>query len=196
MAEDGIDKTRGSDSPYQFDPGASFFANDGTPSEDRGVDGEIHVIDPTEAFGGFGTAAPNSGGNAVSPGSPGNPVAGTAQAGERTKRKYTRRGAGTQVPGHLGGFEDAISAIHLAVAGIAKCPELELDEDEAKKVTLALDRLAGHYNVQPSETAKIWMQFAGAMAHVYGPRAIAIKKRMEQKGRPSVVTPIRGPFGP
>lgn len=69
----------------------------------------------------------------------------------------------------------------MGIAGLAKCPELELDEGEAKKVTAALDRLAAHYNVQPTETQKVWMNFAGAIGSVYGPRGVAVYKRLQKE---------------
>lgn len=77
------------------------------------------------------------------------------------------------------------------MAGITKCPELELDDDEAKKITLALDRLAEHYNVQPTPTQKVWANFIGAMGTVYGTRAVAIYTRLKKGEKKSAtIIPI------
>ena len=193
MAETGSDEKRGNDSPYEFDPGKSFFGSEGHSGTIEGtfkqVDdtGTTETIDPGTAVneqrnpGDFSFTGPNSGG-----------ATGESGTGKTGKRKYTRRGS-KEVPTSLGGFEDAIFAIHLALAGIARCPELEIDEDEAKKVTAALDRLAAFYHVEPSETAKVWMNFAGAMSAVYAPRAVAIYKRLqrEQNQTREKVVPIR-----
>jgi hypothetical protein len=180
------------DDPYSFDAGKSFFADDGTAGENERDDGEIRVIEPTEAFGtGTRTSEGNTGSigsDATSAAQGGNAAAGAA--GATGKRKYTRR-AKTNEAVHLGGWEDAIQAIHLGIAALAHAPEMELDDEEAKKVTLALDRLAGHYNVQPTETQKVWMQFFGAMSAVYGSRAVAIYKRVtkDQKKDGNVLRP-------
>lgn len=208
MGETGSGEKRGSDNPYEFDPGKSFFGSDGHQATVEGTfreiadddpaiainsDGSIERIDPTTAQRDTGDSSggdfnPQSGGR-----DPAGRATGGSQAGSTGKRKYTKRGA-KEVPASLGGFEDAIFAIHLALAGICKAPELELEPDEAKKVTLALDKLASFYHVEPSETAKVWMNFAGAMTSVYAPRAIAIYKRVERDSRQRAekVVPIRG----
>lgn len=181
MAENGDDKTGGNDNPYAFDPGSGFFANDGDEDAVVGTGGQVPVIDPAgntddgnRTVDTIGDAGSASGGS--------DNTTNRKPRSDRGRKRGPRSGSANQTV-HLGGFEDAILAVHMALAGIAKCPELELDEDEAKKVTGALDRLAQHYDVQPSESAKVWINFAGAMASVYGPRAIAIKKRLESEGK-------------
>lgn len=189
MVESRDEKTGGRDNPYELNLDGAFATDDGHQNADSGDGGEISFIDPLAAVprtdNSNGNTGDTSGISAANTGTAGN------ASGERTKRKYTRRGSKANEAVHLGGWEDAIQAIHLALSGITKCPELELDEGEARKVTMALDRLAGHYDMVPSETAKVWINFAGAIGSVYGSRAIAIKARLDtdkaQKGaRPTL----------
>jgi len=68
---------------------------------------------------------------------------------------------------------------------------LELTPEEAKKVTVALDRVLVHYEVQPSETQKIWANFIGAAGSVYGPKALAIYRRKVSQTEGPKVVPFR-----
>lgn len=193
MAENGAKETGGNDDPYKFDFGESFFKAGRSSDAIEGTFNEIPEHDAAEALGGTGTATP---GNASNSGSDGNQSTASDARKPRSDKGRPRgsRTAKAAESVYLGGFEDAIFALHLGLAAVAKCEELELDEDEAKKVTIALDRLAKHYHVEPTETQKIWMQFAGAMTAVYGPRVIAIKKRLEREAnlKGEKVVPIRG----
>lgn len=176
MAEIGDEKTGGSDNPYAIDFGNPLNPNDGDEGSGEGSDRQIPIVDPLAGTDDRGNDAENRNTGSTS-------GDGASETGRRKRGrpKGSRNSADKAV--HLGGWEDAVLAIHLALAGIAKCPELELDEGEAKKVTMALDKLAAHYDVAPSETAKVWMNFAGAIGSVYGPRAIAIKHRLDaEKG--------------
>lgn len=79
---------------------------------------------------------------------------------------------------------------HVLLANVAQ--EMELDEDEARKVTLALDRVMAHYQVQPTPTQKVWMNFVGVLSGVYGPRAVAIYKRLQrERGKGATVSHLR-----
>lgn len=195
MAEGTEQDTIGpSSSPYEFNASAAIERAIGPESEIRGTFGQVEFVDPSASgtASDTGTDAGNtgSGSSDFNPGTSSGP-------GARTKRKYTRRGTQENKALHLDGWSDAMMAIHSALAGIAKCPELELDEQEAQKVTGALDRLAAFYHVEPSPAVKMWMQVSGAFAQVYGPRMIAIKVRLDREKRdkanppgPRVVRPF------
>lgn len=201
MEGEGERKGVGNSDPYQFSFDSGTSEDRGPGNTIKGSFREIDEHDPSSFFDASpdnGSAASGDTGTAsIGP----EPATEPAPSGDTGKRRRGRpKGSGNTKEAqalHLGGFEDAVFAIHLALAGIAKCPELELDENEAKKVTLALDKLAGHYDVQPSPAAKVWMNFAGAMVAVYGPRVIAIKVRIDNErqkeaaSRPRVVTPLR-----
>lgn len=110
----------------------------------------------------------------------------------RAKRKYTRRKA---LPDYLGGFEGLIIAIHSGIASVSKLPELELDEEEARKVAVACDELARFYDVAPSAEVKLWLNFAGTMGAVYAPRIIAISiRRKRERSAPPAPKPTVVPF--
>lgn len=178
MAQDGTKEGGGNNSIFDLLDASPFFKDGGSASEIGGIDHEIPVIEPnpTETRGtgtGDSDASGSSGGNTGT-------IGGRKPRADKGRPRGPRSGTAKN-PTHLGGWEDALLAVHIALAGVSHCPELELDEDEARKVTVALDRLAGHYNVVPSETAKVWINFAGAIGSVYGPRAIAIKKRLDRE---------------
>lgn len=196
MDQGTVEGTGGKSDPYQFDIGKPFFADEGQSNTIEGTFREIPIIDPNEN-GDIGTG--NETGNSGDTSSNGNQQSSTSSGRKTRSDKGKPRGtrsAKTAFQSDLGvgGFSEAIQAIHMALAGIAKCPELELDDEEAQKVTKALDELAAFYNVQPSPQAKVWMNFTGAMSAVYGPRFFAIRARMrkEAENRTKKVVPFPG----
>lgn len=67
---------------------------------------------------------------------------------------------------------------HHALAVATQCPELAIDEGEAKALTTALERVARHYDMAwLSQRAIDWAGLCNCLAMVYGPRVIAIRMR-------------------
>lgn len=77
-------------------------------------------------------------------------------------------------------------SIHGMGAMLLKTPELMIDESEAKLLAEAVNAVQQHYQIEASETAIIWANFAGAIVAVYGPRlvAVATKKKEPAKAKP------------
>lgn len=70
--------------------------------------------------------------------------------------------------------------------------ELEIDKDEAKKLSEAIQDVGKYYAMTIDPKHLAFAQLGICLLHVYGPRAIAVKRRMdnerENKG-PQLVTP-------
>lgn len=192
MVERRDEKGRGNPDIYKFDPGQSFFHDERLEGPNDGIDGEIPVIDPSQ----FGSAASSTeNGDAGIASSDG--TSDTSAAGRKTRRDKGQprgpRSSASQKAIYLGGWEDFLFAGHLLAAKLAHCPELEIDEAEARKLTIALDKLAVHYNVQPTETQKLWANVIGVAGSIYGPKMVAIyaRQKKERETRLQRVVPIR-----
>jgi hypothetical protein len=61
-------------------------------------------------------------------------------------------------------------SIHLMGATILKVPELALSDEEAKKITAAVAKVASHYDVGASEKSIAWANLAICAGGVYGTR--------------------------
>ena len=108
---------------------------------------------------------------------------------ERAKRKYTRR---TSIAGEWAGrtssekttpdlsdLKALIFSAHQMVSAIV--PELELDQDEAKRYADATQNLMKHYDHKINPKVMAWLQFSCVVGGIYGPRAVAVYKRMESE---------------
>lgn len=196
MAENGIDENKSNvtDSPYEFKFGDGTEKSvGGTDKSISGTFTEVQFVDPASGNTTSGTGNDTIGDTGSSSGT------GTEINSGRRRRSDAGRIRGPRttkasVQAGLGGFDDAIFAIHLFLAGICRSPELELDQEEAKKVTEALDRLSSHYNVAPSETTRVWMNFVGAMGSVYGPRVVSIYTRAKAPKKKSEVSNVEPLF--
>lgn len=68
-------------------------------------------------------------------------------------------------------------------------PELELNEDEAKKFAGSLARVSSLYDDRINPKLVAWIDLVCVTGAIYGPRAIAISARMKQE-QPQRAQPI------
>lgn len=81
----------------------------------------------------------------------------------------------------------------MLLAKAAKIPELQLDEDEAKKLADATANVARHYNISVSQKTLDWSNFVTALSTIYGTRIFVIAKTRQDKknGAQQETTPAR-----
>lgn len=79
-------------------------------------------------------------------------------------------------------------------------PELEINEDEAKKYAGSLARVSSLYDDRINPKLVAWVDLACVLGAIYGPRCIAISARWkaEENQRPTVINvqPINTPRQP
>lgn len=87
-------------------------------------------------------------------------------------------------------------SLHFMGAAILKTPELQLSEDEGKKLGAAIARVNSEYGniILPPKTAA-WINLMMVGGAIYGPRAIAIKnnakKKREAASQPQPITIVQ-----
>lgn len=72
------------------------------------------------------------------------------------------------------------------LSALTKVPELEIDQEEAKKLAHASTEVAKHYvSLDASEKTVAWVNLGLTLGAVYGPRIMAngIRKRREREER-------------
>jgi hypothetical protein len=152
-----------------------------------GADGSVR-----ESQGG-GTEPPSIGGfRLIDPGELGDSGSGGAAPKKRGRPKGWRKSVespASETPKNLiANIESLLLSVHFMGAKLLEVPELELDEEEAKKLADAIRRVAEFYPVALSPKKLAWAEFSFAMAGVYGPRVIAIyKKAPKQQPGPRAV---------
>lgn len=140
--------------------GATDSADDGSG---------IPTVEPSEING--SSDAPKRG-RGRPKGSTGNKGGGTG-ANQYTKAKSQ---AATDLSGIL-------MSLHLMGAAFLKVPELELDQDEAKRLSDAVNRVQSEYNMPILDPKTLaWINLAMVAGGVYGPRfaAHSIRKKKEK----------------
>lgn len=65
-------------------------------------------------------------------------------------------------------------------AAFFKTPELALDAEEATMLSGAIQSVQDFYDFETSAEVMLWVNFAGALAAVYGPRLVAIGMRTKK----------------
>lgn len=88
-------------------------------------------------------------------------------------------------------LEALLLSVHSGLAMMLSCPELELDETEAKRLADSTKNLMKHYPVSFSAKNLAWADFSVTLATTYGTRVIAIMKRPKQVSQ--TVTPAPKP---
>lgn len=131
---------------------------------------------------------------------------GSAPDGEK-KRRGRPRGSGSKGPAPrvsarstalgVDGTSEILLGIHFMLAKMTKVEELELDETEARKLSVAITRVSALYNYVPAEKTIAWVALVTAAGQVYGPRIAAVKMRIDMNkkpapAKPSNVVPIQG----
>lgn len=76
------------------------------------------------------------------------------------------------------------------LAAFFKAPELMLDEQESAMLASAVQSVQDFYDFETSAEVLLWMNVAGTLAAVYGPRVMAIGMR-SKKAKASKPQPER-----
>lgn len=96
-------------------------------------------------------------------------------------------------------IEKTLYSIHLAAAGISKCPELALDKDDAKKLAEATAGVLALYKIRMTPKQEAYGLLIEAMATVYPPMlfSVYLRKKMEAEQRkkqgPVIIPPSPPP---
>ena len=89
-----------------------------------------------------------------------------------------------------GDISRILFSMHMMAASFLKVPELALDDDEAKTLADAVNRVTEQYDIPlMDEKTRAWVNLAMVGTTVYGPRLVAFK--MNRKKKPSSVVPIQ-----
>lgn len=77
-----------------------------------------------------------------------------------------------------------LQGLHFMAAKITSIAELELDDDEAKKLGAAVAKVNDYYGgMAIPEWVEVWSGFAMAAGAIYVPRVIAYSNRVKQETR-------------
>jgi hypothetical protein len=105
--------------------------------------------------------------------------------GVRRKRGRPRGSANTQKAqpksNLVADLESLLISGHFMLAGVLDMKELEIDEIEAKRLSEALTKLSEFYPVGMSPKKMAWINLSMALGSIYGPRAVAIAKKVPKK---------------
>lgn len=128
-----------------------------------GLAGDTIVIDPDAISGSVGNA--DGGGSGPVKRKRGRP----AGSGGTAKTKGP--------PIDINGLEFILLSAHEMLAGMTQIEELEIDKEEAGKLSLAIANVGRHYNMAMSAKALDWTALFMTLGAVYGTRIAAIRIR-------------------
>lgn len=86
-----------------------------------------------------------------------------------------------KIPTSLDGIEGILLSLHTMGATFAKVPELNLTDEEAKKLSAAIERVASLYDFGASEKTLAWVNLAMCVGGIYGTRVFAYSMRTKQE---------------
>lgn len=194
------------DNPFTFDTGIggpeSEPANNDAKSDSTvaGIQGRIDPAiaratigdesAPTGAGDFTGTATGDPAGHSPGP-APGD----TPRRGRGRPRKDSTSEGGEARNIRVSFIEKTLMAIHLGISAISKCPELALEEDDAKKLAEAAKPVLELYSVRLTKKQEAYGLLIEAAATVYPPMIVSLylRKKMEAEERrkrtPVDVTP-------
>lgn len=105
--------------------------------------------------------------------------------GSRNKQSATTGNTQEKAPQNIAeNLERLLLSTHLMGAAMLKCPELELDVDEAKKLASAIREVSKHYPVVFDPKKMALMELGTVALMVYGTRGVAIYKRIQRESQP------------
>lgn len=86
--------------------------------------------------------------------------------------------------------EKTLQGIHLGLVAITKCPEFNLDNDDAKKLGEATAQVLSYYKVKMTAKQEAYALLFEAAAQVYPPMIVSIylRKKMEAETRKPATT--------
>jgi hypothetical protein len=105
------------------------------------------------------------------------------------KSSYTPRGTAAAEKEAANDLTSLLLSTHMMLAAITKVEELELDQNEAKRLGEAVARINKLYGgFVFSEKTMAWINLGMAGCSIYGPRAIAYSARMKKEREKKPVT--------
>lgn len=106
---------------------------------------------------------------------------GTIDRRTKAGRNIQTETSGNLAPRKLVSLSDAILSLHDLAAGIFEIDELEIDENDAKRLSDAVLEVS-KYHIEQFDPKKVaYFNLATVMAGVYGVRIMAYRKRMEKE---------------
>lgn len=151
---------------------------------------------PVETINGFETVDPDTA--SISGGGGGGTGKRRGRPPGSTNRAQTSRKA------DIGGLEQILLSLHFMGAAICECPELQLEDKEAKALADAVVKVSAHYDHRISPKTVAWVNLAMIAGGIYGGRALAIRARFKAEEerragsiqmRPNVVDFEKRPAG-
>lgn len=87
--------------------------------------------------------------------------------------------------------------VHATLAQLSGIKELELDDDEARKLSEASKEVLKHYPLGVSEKTLAWVNLTVVAGGIYGIRFMAwnVRKSAEKRARTITLTPAPGSSG-
>lgn len=92
-------------------------------------------------------------------------------------RTTAERNTQTPPPNNLENIEELLVSLHFMGAKLLDVPEIELTQDESRKLMKAVKDVAKYYNVAFDPKKLAIFHLMTAMGGIYGPRAVAIYRR-------------------
>lgn len=134
----------------------------------------FQVIDPIDAsLIDLGTPTERSGGANFDRGPATTKRRGRPQGSRNRDTSETlQKSAGGLIPD----LEALLLSVHFMGAALLSVPELELDEDESKKLAKSIRNVAKHYSVSIDAKKMAMFELASTVVAIYGTRGIAIYK--------------------
>lgn len=111
--------------------------------------------------------------------------------GSKTRHRAGRTAEASKIPSSLEGIEGILLSLHMIVASFTGISELELADEEAKKLSHAIGRVAALYDIRASEQTIAWTNLVVCMGGIYGTRAFAysLRKKTESESKGAAANP-------
>lgn len=177
----------GFERPIRRDDNGNSIVESGTPQPDR----------PLRTVAGFDSVAPadirTGGDTGASGGGPGKRRGRPPGSRNGITRTDNSAGSTQKTTPNLANIESLFLSANFGLAALMHCPELEVDETEAKRFSDSLKELLVHYPTQFNPKAIAWANFGMTTLGIYGPRVVAIAKKKPTTGPRPVETIQRQP---
>lgn len=97
---------------------------------------------------------------------------------------------------NLADLTGVLLTVHSVLAALTRIQELELEEEEARKLANASKEVLKHYPLGLSDKNLAWVNLAVVACGIYGTRLMAFSMRKAAEKRARIVTLPGGPMGP
>lgn len=158
-------------------------------SEPNGVI-EPEIGEPTDGINDDSSEFPTEFIAPASIGESGNSSEGSQPGKRRGRKPGSKNRKQTQTENDL--TTVVLLSIHTMMASFSKCPELELEKEEAERLGAAVNQVASFYTTEIlGEEVRAWIMLATVAGSIYGPRTFAIlhrgKKETQQEQQPTFI---------